>query len=176
LVRALETFETGPGLEQRAVHREVFVREQAGLSRLAAHGVKKRAGDIAGEQALAILAEGGVRPDRLIHTEADKPSIQHAVVDLFHQQPLAAHRVERLEQQRAQQLLGWNRRPAHVRVHLGKARRQLGEHAVGHRPNGPEWMIGADALFGREVTEHVTGLLVWSTHAIAPFKKKPGAW
>ena len=166
-----ETLETRPGFEQRAIDREVFIREQPGLSRLAADGIKERPGDIALQQTVTILAEGCRRPNRRIHAQPDKPAIQHAVVDLFHQQPLAPDRVERLDQQRPQQLLGRNRRPADVRIHPREAGRQLREHAVGHRPNRAQRMVGADAPLGREVTEHVVRLIVRSTHRSAPFSR-----
>lgn len=41
--------------------------------------------------------------------------------------------------------------------------------AVGHHANRAQRMIGAYALLGRYITEHVAGLLVGSTHAVAPF-------
>jgi hypothetical protein len=50
-------------------------------------------------------------PDRLIQIHIYKPAEQHAVVDFFHQQPLNANRVKRLDQLRAQQLLWRDRRP-----------------------------------------------------------------
>jgi hypothetical protein len=52
---------------------------------------------------------------------------------------------------------------------LRKARRQLGEHAVGHHANGAQRMFGAHALLGRHITEHVAGLLVGATQAVASF-------
>jgi len=106
---------------------------------------------------------------------ADKPAEQNAVVDLLHQEPLAAHGVERLQQQRPEQLLGRNRWPSDVGVHPPEPRRQLAQHLVRHRPNRAQWVVGAHALLGREITEHVAGLLVGSTHATAPLKSVP-AW
>ena len=46
------------------------------------------------------------------HRQADEPAEQQVVADLFHQLPLGGHRVERLQQQSAQQLLGRDAAPA----------------------------------------------------------------
>jgi hypothetical protein len=146
----------------------MFVRQQTGVPGLALHGIEERTRDVALEQAVPILTEGRGRPDRVIHAQANKPAKQHAVVDLFHQEPFTAYRVERLEQQRPQQLLGRNRRAANLRIHLREPRRQRGEHPVGHRANPAQRMVGAHALLGREITEHLIGLIVGSTHPIAP--------
>ena len=169
-ILAAEALETRPGFEQRAIDGEMFVREQTGRACLCEDRVEERTGNVALEQAVPIFAERRRRPDRVVHPQPDKPSKQHAVVDLFHQQALAPYGVERLQHQRAQQLLGGNRRPTNIRIHLRKARRQVGEHAVRHHANRAQRMIGAHALLGRQVTEHVAGLLVGSTHVVAPFR------
>jgi hypothetical protein len=169
-ILAAEALETGPGFQQRAIDREVFVREQARRARLGEDAIKERGGDVTLQQPISILAESCRRPDRVIHAEADKPPVQHAVVDLLHQEPLAAHRVERLNQQGPQQLLRGNRRPADVGVHLRESRRQRGEYLVGHAPNRAQGMVRAYPLLRRQVTEHAAGLVVGSTHPAAPFR------
>jgi hypothetical protein len=133
----------------------MFVREQPRRARVGEDRVKERTRDIALQQAVPVLTKGGRRPDWVIHAEADKPPVQHAVVDLLHQQPLAAHRVERLNQQGPQQLLRRNRRPADVGVHLRESRRQRGEHLVGHAPNRAQRMVRAHApsLVGRMIRQ-----------------------
>ena len=68
------------------------------------------------KQALAVLAEGRGIPDRVSMFKPDEPAKQQVVVELLHQQPLAADRVEHLQQQRAQQLLRRNRGPTGVRA------------------------------------------------------------
>src|SRR5215831_16411842 len=57
LVLALEALESGPGLEQRAVHREVLARQQAAPPGLRDDLLKERHGDLAVKQTLAILGE-----------------------------------------------------------------------------------------------------------------------
>jgi hypothetical protein len=54
------------------------------------------------QQPVAILAEHRVIPHRVVDLQTDKPAEQQVVVELFHQQPLAAHRIKHLQQQRPQ--------------------------------------------------------------------------
>ena len=112
-----ETLQAGPRVQQGAVDREMLVGQQPGLPRLIDHGIKECRGHIAFQQAVAVLTEGRRRPDLLVHAEADEPAKQDAVVDFFHQQPLAADRVQHLEQLGPQQFLGRNRGPPCGRVH-----------------------------------------------------------
>ena len=161
---ALEALETRPGFQLRAVHGEVLVGQHSGLARLRHHRVKERRGDLAGEQPLAILTERGRRPDRVVHPEPHEPAKQHAVVDLLHQQPLAAYRVEGLQQQGPQQLLGRNRGPADLRVHRRKPRRQRGQGLVRQAPDRPQRVVGPHPLLRRQIAEHIAGLLVRTAH------------
>ena len=60
-------------------------------------------------------------PDGIVDAEPDEPAEQQVVVDLLHQLPLGAHRVERLQQRGAQQTLRRDRLPPRALVELGKA-------------------------------------------------------
>jgi hypothetical protein len=51
---------------------------------------------------------------------------------LLHQLAFLADRVKGLQQQRAQQPLGWNRRPRVAGIKLGKRPRQLGQRRIGN--------------------------------------------
>jgi hypothetical protein len=148
----------------------MFVRQQAGLGRLAPHGVKKALATSPASRRSRFLLK--VVCDQ-IGSSILRPTNQryrHAVVDLFHQEPFTADRVERPEQQRPQQLLGRDQRATDVGVHRREPRRQLGEHPIRHRPNNPQRVIGAHALLRREVTEHVIRLVVGSTHPATPLE------
>jgi hypothetical protein len=61
---------------------------------------------------VAILAERAGIPHRRIHRQADKPAEQQVVIQLLNQLPFRADRVERLRQQRPQQLFGRDARAA----------------------------------------------------------------
>jgi hypothetical protein len=55
-----------------------------------------------------------------------------------HQLALRTDRVERLEKERPEQLLGRDRRPADRCVEPGKLRRQVGERSIDQRQDAPE--------------------------------------
>ena len=67
---------------------------------------KKAPSDLLIEQPVAILGEYRGRPHRFVHRQPDEPAEQQVVIELLHQQPLAANRVEDLKQLRPQQTLG----------------------------------------------------------------------
>src|SRR5262249_57824545 len=95
----------------------------------------------------------------------------NVVVELFHQESLAAHRVENLKQQRPKQLLRGNRGTSQGRVNLLKPRRQLLQHLLGHRTNRPQRMILRNSSLRRNVTEHAALLGVVSAHRCPSFRK-----
>jgi hypothetical protein len=72
-VFAGNALETGPGFQQRPVDDEILVGEQAGLPRLTDHGIQEGRRHIAFQQAVAVLAEGRRRPDRVVHPQTDEP-------------------------------------------------------------------------------------------------------
>lgn len=74
--------------------------------------------DLALEKPSPILAEGRDVPDSIVHTQADDPAEKQVVPQLLQQHRLAANREEHLQQQRPQQLLGSDRRPAAPGVQL----------------------------------------------------------
>ena len=113
-----ETLLAGPRLEQRAVDREVLVREQPVAPAPASSTASKNCRAMSPASSRSrFLRERRRRPHRVVHRQADKPAEQQVVVQLLHQQPLAPHGVEHLQQQRAQQLLRRDRRPTRLRVH-----------------------------------------------------------
>ena len=66
------------------------------------HFLEKGARDRFVEQPLPVLGEGAVIPDRIVHIQPDKPAVQQVVVDVLHELPFRADRVERLNQTGAQ--------------------------------------------------------------------------
>jgi hypothetical protein len=96
----------------------VLVREQIPLPRLLQHGLEKGFGNVAIEQPLAVFREHGHIPNGVIHVQAHEPTEQQVIVELFHQQPFAAHRVQYLQQERPQQLLRRDRRSPGFGVQL----------------------------------------------------------
>jgi len=152
----------GPGLDQRAVHREVFIR-QIGLGHLQ-HALEEALGDLLVEQALPILAEDGMVPDGLIPRHAHEPAEEQVVVQRLHQPPLAAHRVENLQQQHPQQALGRDRWPPHLGVEPRKLRRHLLQDLIDQLADRPQRMISRYPLLRRHITEYRILLFILSAH------------
>ena len=88
---------------------------------------------------------------------------------LFHQQPFAPDRVQHLQQQGPQQLLRRDRRTSRLGVQAGEPARHRLQRVIRQRADRAERMTGRHALFRRQVTEHVMGLLIVSAHDVAPF-------
>src|SRR6516225_115428 len=82
------------------------------------------------QQPFAVLREHRRHPDRLVDPEPDKPAVQQVIVELLHRLRLGADRVERLQQQRPQQPLGWNRWPPAVGIDFGKLAIERGQHII----------------------------------------------
>jgi hypothetical protein len=72
-----------------------------------------------------------------IASQADEPAEQQIVIELFHELALRTHRIEGLQQQGPQQLLGRDRRPADVRVEPVEGGRQHRQRLVDDRPDRP---------------------------------------
>src|SRR6267378_360936 len=161
---ALETLMSGPGLDQRAVDRKMLVREQSLGARLLDYRVEKALCYLAHQQALPILREDRHVPDRIVDVEPHKPAKQEVVIELLHQQPLAAHRVQHLQQQRAQKLLRRNRRPPAAGVDRVEAPRRLLEGRIYHYSDGSQRMILWYSPLRRYVAEHSALLVVYPAH------------
>jgi hypothetical protein len=134
------------------------------------HIFKEGPGNVTLKQAIAILGERGRHPHGVVHAEPDKPAKQQVIGELFHQHPLAAHRIQHLEQERPQQVLGRDRRPARLGIQLFELRRQPAQGLISHRPNRPQRMIGRHTLLRRQIAKQVAALLVVSAHAHAPLR------
>lgn len=80
------------------------------------HGLEETLGNLSFQKPVAVLREYRHLPDSVIHLEAHEPAKQQVVLKLLHQHSFAANRVQNLEQQGAQQLLGGNRRATSARV------------------------------------------------------------
>src|SRR5579862_7309338 len=104
-------------------------------------------------------------PDGVVHAQPDEPAKQQVVFELLHQHPLAANRVERLEQERTQQVLRWNRRAAHVRIHPAERRRQRRQGGIRQPADGSKRMVSGNPLLRREIAEELAVLLMITAHA-----------
>ena len=145
-VLALEALERSPGLDQRAVDCEVFVREQTLSLGLLHRPGEEALGDVVLDQARPILGEARVIEGTLLQIHVQEPAEQHVVVEHLAEQPIRAHRVQRNQQRRFEQSLRRDRRTAYRCVHRIEVRAHRGKHRVGLRLHPTQWMIGRDPL------------------------------
>ena len=112
----LEAFHRRPSFDQRAVDREMIRAEQLLYPRRRQNRAQQLGGDVAFQQAFAVLGKCRVIPRRIVDANADEPAKQEVELEPIHQLPLRADRIERLQEHRSQQLLRRDRRPPHPRV------------------------------------------------------------
>ncbi len=74
-----------PGLQQRAIHREVLIAEQRFHLRCRNQLLQEALHGLLVEQPLTVLGECGGVPDRLIRAQPHKPAEQQVVVELLQQ-------------------------------------------------------------------------------------------
>ena len=165
----LKALLAGPSLDQRAIHGKMLVRQQTCYTCFFDHRLEEQAANLCLQHAIPILTEHGRVPHHIIHIQTHKPTEQQVVIQLLHQLSLAADRVERLQQQRAQQLLRRHRRAPEVDIQRPEARRELLQRIIGDATNRAQGMVLRDAVLQRDVAEHRSRLLVGSTHRAAPF-------
>jgi hypothetical protein len=127
--------------------------------------LKEDFGNVPIPQPFAVLGEYGHVPDRVIQVHAHEPTEQQVVVELFHQHSLAAHRVQGLQQERSQQLLGRDRRSPRLGIQLVEPWLQVPQCLIGHDTKRAQGVILRNSLLGADVAEHVQLLLVFSAHA-----------
>lgn len=151
VVRAVlgsEALLAGPGLDQGAVDREVFLGEQSGPVGQGHHLGEEGFDHRVGEQPVAVLGEHRVVPHRIVDGQPDEPAKQQVVAHLFHQLPLGAHRVEHLEQQRPHQLLRGDRLAPGVGIDRIEQTVQTAERFIDQPLDGAQRVIR-----GHEVVE-----------------------
>ena len=159
-----EALVAGPRLDQRAIDREVFSGQQPLLVGQAHDFGKERFDYFVLKQTIAVLREHRVVPDGVFDGEADEPAEQQVVAHLLHQHALAAHRVQHLQQQRAQQLLGRDRRTAAVRVDRAKQPIEPLQRLIDQQPKRPQRVIGRHEAFQLHRREQRFLHLVHSAH------------
>jgi hypothetical protein len=127
----LKLLSDAPGLDQRAIHREAFVRKPLQAAGLRHHAGEKLARHVVLQQPRPVAREGRVVEARLGHIHIEEPAEQQVVVELLAEHPFAAHGVERHQQRGLQQPLGWERRSPDQAVHRIEQRRELPQRRIG---------------------------------------------
>jgi hypothetical protein len=164
VVFALEAFVRSPGINQRAVHAEVFVAGESGPASGELDPLEEHSGQVFVEQAFAVGTERGVVPDLVFQVQADKPAVQQVVVDGLHQQPFAADGEQDLQQQGLQQHLGRNRRASACRIHRLKLRTHGRQQGIDHLAQLAQWVFGGNPVFEADVAEHRPLKILCASH------------
>ena len=110
LIRWLEAFVAGPRFDQCAVDGEMLVRQQWPDLFVMQQRFHEAIEQIAVLQSLTILRKRCRIPHRVVRRKPDEPAVQKIVVQLLHQLSLTPYAVKHLQEQRAQQLFGRDRR------------------------------------------------------------------
>ncbi len=145
----------------------MFIRSQALRPSLRYHFRQKLLGHVRLQQPVPVFGKHRRVPHRVVGIQAYKPAEQQVVIHFFHQQPLAADRIQHLQQLRPQQLLRRDRRPSNPGIHTVEPSRQPAQHLIDHHANGTQRMIRAHAHLGGQITEHMILLMIFSTHAFS---------
>jgi hypothetical protein len=87
---------------------------------LSQHGAEDLGGDVAIEQAVAVLGEGRVIPGRIIDPEPDEPPEEEIVLEALHQLSFRADGIKGLQEHGPDELLGRDGEPANAGVESSK--------------------------------------------------------
>jgi len=71
-ILATKALHRGPCLDQRAIHRETFCRQQATHGWQVQNAIEEHSGDVAFKQSVPVMAEHRGHPYRLVHRQAKK--------------------------------------------------------------------------------------------------------
>ena len=161
-----ETLPSRPGLDQRAIHREVLFAQQLMFPRLLQHRLQQPHRHLARQQPLPVFGEHRRVPHRLVRIHAHEPAKQQVVIQLLHQLPFAADGIQNLQQQRSQQSFRRNRRPSPARIRRLKIDRHLLQRPIHHGSDPPQRMVARNPVFHPPITEHRVLLFVFSAHVL----------
>jgi hypothetical protein len=161
-----------PGLDQRAVDREMIRAEQTLHPRLRQHRAQELGGDVALQQAIAVLGERRVIPHRIVNANADEPAEQEFELQPLHQLPLRSDRIERLQQHRPNELLRRDRGPADPGVERRELPRKRRQSLVHHHADRSQRVILSDPRFQIDIAEQRPRPFVPAPHPFASAKAK----
>lgn len=154
IVLALEAFVRGPGLDQRAVHAEVFVAGKSAPLGAELDALKEGASEVFVEQAFAVGTEGGVVPDLVFDVQAHEPAVEQVVVDGLDQLALAADGEQDLQQQSLEDHFRRHRGAAPAGIHRLKLVVHRRQQRVDHGAQLAQRVCLRHSLFKADVAEH----------------------
>jgi hypothetical protein len=153
IARWPEAFVASPRVDQRAVDRDMLVRQQWRDVRMMQQRFHEASEQIAVLQSLTILRQRRRIPHRVVRRTPDEPAGQQMVVQLLHQVPLTPYAVAYWQEQRAQQLFGRDRWTPRRGIQCADIAVQLTEHLAHQLASSPERVSCRDPLFRREIRQ-----------------------
>jgi hypothetical protein len=122
----------GAGLDKGGVHRKVLIVQQP-RNRLLQDRLEEGGGHLRGVGAPPALGESGVVSDPVVHGHAHEPAKQEIVIQLLHEQEIAADGATHLEEQGQEQLLRRDGATTFREVHGLEVREELPQGLVHHQ-------------------------------------------
>ncbi len=164
IVLGLEALHRRPCLHQRAIDREVIVRQQRFHLAVRQDGGQKYARHRGGQQPVAVLGEHRRHPDRVVNAEAHDPAEQQVILHLLHQLALGPHRKQDLDQVCPHQPLRRDGGATLGRIKPVEIGIKARQRVVDHLTDLSKRMARRDALLKVHIAEKRTRLLVRSPH------------
>ena len=149
-----EALETGRRLDQRSVHGEVLVREQAVSVCCHNDFIEQCLTHMVLQKALTVLGEGGGIETGLDQVHVQEPAEEQMIVQFLTEGPLTADRVEGDQYRGLQEPLGRNRRPASLCVHPVKLRRERRQGLVRQGLDRPQRMLWRHSALQVDEAKH----------------------
>lgn len=153
-ILGLEALERSPGIDQRAVDREVVRGQQLLLAGQIDDLIEEASSDVGGDKAFAQPAEVRLVQRRALEIHVEKPTEQDVVVELFAELPVRANRIQRNQQLRLEQSLWRNRWATDRGVQRVQLPRNCAQGTVGQTLHPSQRMIRRHTRLRREVVEH----------------------
>ncbi len=163
----LETLEAGPRVDERAVHGEVGFAHPAVFAGQPHDARKEQFGGAVLEQAVLVLAEGGVVPHGVQQVQVEEPAEEQVVVERFDQQNFGADGVEGLQHFGLEQAFGREGGPAQLGIHLVAERREVAQDFVHEGFDLAQRVVLGHAARGRKQAQHVGLGIHLATHAVS---------
>lgn len=149
-----EILHRGTGFNRRAVHREMFVRNQFLPLCDTEYLREKLLRHRFTEQPILICAEAQMISDRFVDIHADKPTVEQVAFNMPDQLPLRTNREQSLQKTGAQQALRCDRWSTTTRVQHFKLRVHALQNRITQGPQLSQQVVLRNPLFQRTIAGH----------------------
>jgi IclR family acetate operon transcriptional repressor len=150
----------------------VLVGEQVQLTSLVEHCLEDESADIVLQEPVPVLGKSALVEGGILDVEVQEPLEEEVVLEALAELALAANRVEGHQETGLELVLGRDRGPALLGIHLVKDRAQLRERRLYKRLHAPNGVVGCDELISGDREEgHLAGgaaahAASWKTWAV----------